>query len=171
MKNTLALINELKEKKLIADYAIGGAIGVLRWVEPFFTRDLDIFIIPSKETKKGVIDLSSIYDYLKKKGCVWKGQWLIIGGVPVDFIPVDALEKEAVEDAEAAEFEGVGTKVITPEYLAAILLRAGRNKDLRKVEMLLAQASIDGKKLDRILEKYGLAGKFAGFRRKHDGKG
>jgi len=47
MKNTIKVINELKQKGLIKDYAIGGAIGVLRWVEPFFTRDLDIFILDS----------------------------------------------------------------------------------------------------------------------------
>jgi len=35
MKKTLELINELKEKGLIKDYAIGGAIGVSRWVESF----------------------------------------------------------------------------------------------------------------------------------------
>jgi len=45
MKKTLEVINELKRKGLIKDYVIGGDIGVLKWTEPFFTRDLDIFII------------------------------------------------------------------------------------------------------------------------------
>lgn len=97
MKKTIEVINELKKERLIKDYAIGGAIGVLKWVEPFFTHDLDIFIISVKETKEGVINLSPIYEYLKKRGCFWKGQWIVIEGIPVDFIPADALEKEAVE--------------------------------------------------------------------------
>ena len=170
MKKTLEVINALKEEGLIKDYAIGGAIGVLRWVEPFFTNDLDIFIILIQEIKRGVINLSPIYDYLKKRGCFWKRQWIIIEGVPVDFIPVDALEKEAVESAQDTEYEGVKTKVITPEYLVALLLRAGRNKDIRKIEMLLEQAKIDAGSLDKILKKYSLAGKFNKFRERRHGR-
>ncbi len=170
MKRTIEVINKLKQEKLIRDYAIGGAIGALKWVEPFFTRDLDIFIILIEETKEELINLSPIYEYLKKKGCFWKGQWLIIEGVPVDFIPVDALEKEAVENAQETEYEGVKTKVITPEYLIALFLNTGRDKDIRKVEMLLGQAEMDKEKLDRILAEYGLTEKFVKFKEKRDGR-
>lgn len=170
MKETIELINELKKEGLIKDYAIGGAIGVLKWVEPFFTRDLDIFIIPTVETEEGLINLSPIYEYLKKKGCYWQGQWLIIKGVPVDFIPVDALEKEAVENAQETEFEGVSTKVITPEYLLALLLKTGRDKDKRKIEMLLGQADIVNEKLNKILARYDLTKDFIKFKEKGDGR-
>ena len=37
MKKAIEVMNELKKKKLIKDYAIGGAIAALRWVEPFYT--------------------------------------------------------------------------------------------------------------------------------------
>jgi predicted nucleotidyltransferase len=168
MKKTIGVINELKNEGLIKDYAIGGAIGVLKWVEPFFTRDLDIFIIPAKETKKELINLSPIYEFLKKKGYYWKEQWIIIEGIPVDFIPVDALEKEAVENAEATEYEGVKTKVITPEYLIALFLKASRDKDKRKIEMLLEQGKIDRGRLDRILKEYGLTGKFIKFKKHYE---
>lgn len=166
MKNTIEIINELKKEKLIKDYAIGGAIGVLKWVEPFFTYDLDIFIIPIKEAEKAVIDLSPIYEYLKRKDCLWKGQWLIIAGIPVDFIPADGLEKEAVENAKETEYEGAKTKVITPEYLIALFLKAGRDKDARKIEMLLEQAQLDRIRLAEILKKYGLSGKFLKFKKR-----
>ena len=159
MKHAIEAINELKREKLIKDYAIGGAIGVLKWVEPFFTRDLDIFVITTEETKEGLINLSPIYDYLREKGYFWKGQWLVIEGIPVDFIPADVLEKEAVENAQETEYEGAKTKVILPEYLIALLLKAGRDKDMRKIEMLLEQASVDKKKVDEILKRYGLTEK------------
>jgi len=69
VKETLKVLNELKEKGLIRDYAIGGAIAALRWTEPFFTQDLDVFILlKDEDKKKGVIDLSPIYEYLKSKG-------------------------------------------------------------------------------------------------------
>ncbi len=158
MKKTLEVINELKRKGLIKNYAIGGAIGVLKWVEPFFTRDLDIFIVPFQETKdKTLISFSPIYDYLKAKGYKkWIGQWIIIESIPVEFIPAEELGKEAVEKAAEVEFEGVKTRVIIPEYLIALLLRAGRDKDIIKINMLLKQAKIDKKNLREVLVKYNL---------------
>jgi predicted nucleotidyltransferase len=164
MKKTIEIINKLKEERLIKDYAIGGAIGVLRWVEPFFTRDLDIFIIPFQEPKGKVIDFSCIYDSLKKKGySEWIGQWIMIEDIPVEFIPAENLAKESVIEAQEIEFEGIKTKVITPEYLIALLLRAGREKDIMKIKMLLEQAKVDRKKLNEILIKYDLDSTFKLF--------
>ncbi len=171
MKKTLEVINELKEKGLIKDYAIGGAIGALKWTQPFFTEDLDILIIPKMETKeKELIMLSPIYGYLKKKGYTWKGHWIIIEGVPVDIFPTDELEKKAVEDAQETEYEGVKTKVIKPEYLIALSIRAFREKDLRKIDMILKQAKVDKRKLNRVLSLHRLTEKFIKFRKKYYGK-
>lgn len=127
MRKTIELINELKKERLLKDYAIGGAIGVLKWVEPFFTRDLDIFVVP-------------------------------------------VVEKEAVQHAQVTEFERIETKVITPEYLVALLLKTWRDKDMREIEMLLKQARIDKKRLDEILTQYHLTGKFSKFQKAHDGR-
>ena len=55
MKKAIEVINALRESGLIRDYAIGGAIGALRWVEPFFTRDLDIFVIPGRGPEKSQV--------------------------------------------------------------------------------------------------------------------
>ncbi|MCD6539148.1 MAG: hypothetical protein J7K37_00360 [Candidatus Omnitrophica bacterium] len=170
MKETLKVLNELKEKGLIQDYAIGGAIAALRWIEPFFTQDLDVFILLKDKEKKEVIDLSPIYEYLKSKGYEWKGHWVVIEGVPVDIFPADPLEKEAIEQAQETEYEGIKTKVIIPEYLIALFLRAGRNKDYRKIEMLLEQCQINKEKLQKILGQYGLDGKFKEFEKKGYGR-
>lgn len=164
VKKTIDVINGLKEKGLIKDYAIGGAIGVLKWVEPFFTRDLDIFIILQREPKSKIIDYSPIYDYLKSKGYdEWIGQWLVIEGIPTEFIPAEGLAKESVANAAVVEYEGVKTKVIIPEYLIALLLTSGREKDRIKIKMLLEQAKVDKKKLNEILVKYDLDNKFKTF--------
>jgi predicted nucleotidyltransferase len=165
MRKTLEVMNELKEKGLIKDYAIGGAIATLRWTESFFTQDLDVFIILGEETsEKGLIILSPIYEYLKNRGYVLEKHWLIIEGVPVDIFPADVLEKEAIEDAQEIEYEGVKTKIISPEYLIALFLRANREKDNIKIQMLLEQAEIDLKKLTHILTKYGLYEKLKKFK-------
>ncbi|MEW6096960.1 MAG: hypothetical protein AB1567_10645 [bacterium] len=171
MRKTLEVINELKDKGLIKDYAIGGAIGALRWTQPFFTEDLDIFIICEKESKeKELIILTPIYEYLKKKGYPWKGHWIVIEGVPVDIFPADELEKTAIEEAQETEYEGIKTKVIGPEYLIALFLRVFRDKDIRKTELMLEEATVNKEKLDKILNKYGLTEKFTNFREKYYGK-
>lgn len=170
MKKALQVLNELKEKGLIKDYAIGGAIAALRWTEPFFTQDLDIFILLEEANERGLIILTPIYEYLKRKGYAWKEHWVMIEGVPVDLFPADPLEKEAVEQAQEVEYEGVGTKVIIPEYLIALFLRAGRDKDWRKIQMLLEQCQIDRGTLERILSRYGLDKKFRAFEEKRHGR-
>lgn len=163
MKKTLKVLNELKKKNLITDYAIGGGIAALFYIEPFLTYDLDVFIISSKKEdkkKEEIISLSPIFDYLNRRGYSWKGEHIDIEGIPVQFIPADELEEEAVKNAREVKYERIKTKIITPEYLIAILFRAGRKKDTEKIEKLLEQADIDRKKLNNILKKYGLIEKF-----------
>jgi len=77
----------------------------------------------------------------------------------VQFIPADKFEEEAVRNAKHIEYEGVKTKVMTPEYLISLLLRAGRKKDREKIGKLMEQAEIDMEKLKGILHKYGLSEK------------
>jgi len=49
MEKTLKVINAFKENKVIEDYAIGGAIAALYYVELLLTYDLDIFFITVEE--------------------------------------------------------------------------------------------------------------------------
>jgi len=160
MRKTIEVLNKLREKGLIKDYAIGGGIATTFYVEPFLTYDLDVFIVLPGEGDKNLILLTPLYNYLEKKGYTWKGEHVIIEGMPVQFIPADELEEESVVNAKRIEYEGVKTKVMRPEYLIAILLRAGRKKDLDKIEKLQEQTRIDQKKLKAILHRYGLRKKF-----------
>ncbi len=161
MKKTLEVINELKTEGLVEDYAIGGAVGALKWVEPFFTRDLDIFVIPLAESSGRVISFLPLYDSLKAKGYDrWTGQWILIEGIPVEFLPAEGLAKEAVEKAVEVEFEGVKTKVMTPEHLVALFVKAAREKDKMKIGLLLKQGNINRKNLSDVLERHGLDEKF-----------
>jgi hypothetical protein len=108
--------------------------------------------------------LTDIYDYLKFRGYdKWVGQWIIIDGIPVEFIPAQGLEEDAVKNAVEVEYEGVKTKVITPEYLIATFLKTSREKDKIKIQMLLEQAEVDIGKLEEILTKYGLINEFRDF--------
>ncbi len=52
MKETIKIINELKKKGLIENYAIGGGIAAIFYIEPILTYDLDVFIIPSEKVER-----------------------------------------------------------------------------------------------------------------------
>ena len=83
MEKTLKAVKELKNKKVILDYAIGGGIAVLYYVEPLLTYDLDILFVPIEES----IDvLAPIYKYLKEKGYKTQREHIIIEGIPTQFI-------------------------------------------------------------------------------------
>ena len=90
--------------------------------------------------------------------------------IPVDLFPVDELEKEAVENAKETEYQGAKTKIIVPEYLIALFLRTNRDKDERKIKMLLEQAQINMEKLTKILNEHGLTEKFVKYKEKYYGR-
>ncbi|GBD03171.1 hypothetical protein HRbin19_00452 [bacterium HR19] len=151
MRKTPEVINELKDKGVIDDYAIGGGIATLFYAEPFLTYDLDIFITIKQSGK--IIDLTPIYDYLKSKGYKWKDEHIVIEGVPVQFIVADELEEEGIKNAKGITYEGIPNKVFSSEHLIAIFLRAGREKDIQKVKMLLQQTKINKRRLKNILRE------------------
>lgn len=160
MRKTLAVINELKKQGIIEDYAIGGGIAAIYYIEPILTYDLDIFVILPQAKGKSVIDLSVLFNSLRQKGYSWKKEHLIIEGVPVQFIPADKLETEAIGNAPNVDYEGTKTKVFSVEYLITVLVRAGRTKDIEKVEKILKQSTVKYKKLKSILSKYKLLSKY-----------
>ena len=96
MEKTIQIINTLKEEGLIKEYAIGGGIAAIFYVEPLLTYDLDIFFIPSIE--EGLATLSPLYDFLRRMGYREDKEHVFIEGIPVQFIPVyNKLIKAAVE--------------------------------------------------------------------------
>ena len=88
----------------------------------------------------------------------WRSGW---------YFPADILEKKAIEEAIDIEYEGIKTKVMTPEYLIALFLRTNREKDKRKIQMLLDQTEINTKKLNKILTDHDLKERFIKFQRRY----
>lgn len=154
MKKALEIINEMAEKGIIDDYAIGGAIGAMFYTESFNTKDLDVFVCP-QILSSGLIHLNHIYAYLKKKGYSMWQQYFIVEGVPVDFIAVyDELTRDALKKSVTRLYDKVKVKVFRPEYLIAIALQTGRPQDLRKADMLLQTAQINRKYLTTLLKRH-----------------
>lgn len=167
MEKALKVLDGLKTNGLIEDYAIGGGIATIFYIEAILTYDLDIFVIPIISNKdKKIIDFSHLYKYLTKLGYKWKGEHIIIEGIPVQFIPVDQLEEEAVRKAKSVVYKGVTTKVLTVEYLIAILIKVGRSKDIAKVSRLINEVKVDKKKLQAILNTFNLTKKYQNIKSK-----
>lgn len=147
--------NDLVSVGLIKDYALGGALAAIHYVEPFTTYDADIFFISATEELTGGIPL--IYEALLARGWTAEGDHLLLRDFPVQFLAAHGLTEEAVKEARSIKYQGIPAKVFRPEHIIAIAAGVGRHKDLARIEQLLAQTSIDKNLLDAILKRHKLS--------------
>jgi hypothetical protein len=168
VKETLKVINQMQRDGVIGQYAIGGAVGALYYLETASTVDIDVFVVLPRKTNSSLLDLSPIYDYLRRKGFKPANEAVLIGIWPVQFLPpADALEEEALVDAIDADVEDVPTRVMTAEYLVAIALKTGRAKDHARVEAFIRQKAVNLAKLKAVLSRHGLTGKWEAFQKQY----
>ncbi len=164
MEKVVKVLNEMKKEKVIKDYAIGGGMGAMFYIEPVLTYDMDVFCILNDEGEKLNI-LSELYSWAKKKGYKSYKEHLIIENMPVQFIiAYNDLIKEAVVNALEKKIKGVRARVVSPEYLISIMLQTGRPKDFIRAEMILKQVKVDKKLVREISKKYGLEEKLDIFK-------
>ena len=152
LADVLRAANELVSAGLIKDYALGGALAAIYYVEPFTTYDADIIFVPTDKTLSAGVP--AIYSHLQSKGWCVEREHLLVKDFPVQFLAASALTEEAVRKAKPIEYEGVPAKVFCPEYIIAIAASVGRHKDLARIEQLMTQAKIDKALLDDILHRY-----------------
>ena len=168
MEKALGVINELKKQGLLNKYAIGGGIAATYFIEPILTYDLDIFFVPPTER---LDSLAPIYEFAEQRGYEKQKEMILIGGVPVQFIPAyNELVHEAVENAMETRYKQIKTRVVRAEYLIAIALQTGRAKDRERMIRLLDEAKLDKSRLTKILERFGLSAKFEKLRVQFYGK-
>jgi hypothetical protein len=149
LEKTLKELNRLKREGLIRDYAIGGGYAVNYYLEPILTYDLDIYVLMDEDD-----EFYDLYDYFKKARYKIENVYIIIGNMPVQFLPsfIHPIIDEAVRKAKRIRFKGISTKVLTVEYLIATLLRAFRPKDKMIIPSLLELA--DEIKLESIVRRF-----------------
>ena len=156
MKKALQVLNDLKREGVFEEYAIGGAIAALFYIEPFFTQDLDVFVLFPEPEEGHLITLKPIYDALRERGYSEEGEFMKVEGTLVQFLPASgALLDEALKEAYPKRYEGISTRVIRPEHLIALALM-GLPKHKARVSLLNEQARMVNEYLDSILERYGL---------------
>jgi len=159
LEKTFAVLNRLVKEGVLEQYAIGGAMGAMFYIEPVSTFDLDIFVI-LPTLSSGLITLSPLYEYLSTLGYASEGEYVNIEGVPVQFLPAyNDLVETALTEAEINKYGNESVRVFSVEYLIAISIQTGRNKDRARVEMLIEEATVNMEKLSGILERFSLSEK------------
>jgi len=154
LAEVLRAANDLAKAGLIEDWALGGALAAIYYVEPFTTYDADIFFIA--KDKGLTAGIPAIYAFLQSKGWQLEREHLLVHGFPVQFLAAAGLTEEAVREAERIDYEGVPAKVFRAEHIVAIAVSVGRAKDKARVEQLLQQAEIDRTYLENLLHRFNL---------------
>jgi hypothetical protein len=146
----------MRKAGVISDYALFGATAQMRYTEPVATLDAEVLVrVPGPE---GLDKLSPIYRFCATKGYHPEGEAVRVGAWPVRSMPVfSPLTREALEQADTADFEGVPFRVVRAAHLAVIALSVGRAKDLTRILALLESGSVTRQELAGLAARHGLA--------------
>jgi hypothetical protein len=157
IKETIATINQMQSAGVIERYAIGGAVGATFYLEPIATLDVDIFVTFKSGTAGAIVSLQPIFDYLKARGGTVQGEYIVVAGWPVQFLPpTGPLVEEALRAAVTENVEGVPARVFTAEHLAAIALQTGRAKDKARLLQFVEAGTLDAPRFQAIVARHGL---------------
>src|SRR2546423_1143484 len=157
IKETIAAINQMQSEGVIDRYAIGGAVGATFYLEPIATLDIDVFISFRPEAGSLLANPLPIFDYLKARGGTMEGEYIVVAGWPVQFLPAaNPLIAEAVAQAVEKVVGGASTRVFTAEHLAAIALQTSRAKDKARLLQFIEPGVLDPARFQNILARHSL---------------
>jgi hypothetical protein len=162
VKNVAELLNAMREAGVIINYALFGAVAQIRYTEAVATLDADVLVaIPSPERFDSMVP---IYEFCRNRGYATEGEAIRVGAWPVQFIPIFSdLTRDALEQAETADFDGVPLRVIRADYLAVIALSVGRAKDFARILALLEANAVTRKQIAALARRYSLVEAFRRF--------
>lgn len=166
IREVIATINQMEKDGVIERYAIGGAVAATFYLEPVATLDIDVFVAFAPEPGKLIVTPKAIIDYLTARGCTMKGEYVMIAGWPVQFLPpTGPLIEEALAQAVESDVDGVSARVFTAEHLAAIALQTGRAKDKARLLQFIEEGAVDGPRFQEIVRRHVLVEAWAKFER------
>ena len=155
MRDLAALLNSMRDAGVVTNYALFGATAQMRYTEPVATLDADVLVaIPGEER----LDLlGPIYAFCESRGYRVEGEAIRVGAWPVQFIPAfNALTREALEQAETADFDDVPLRVVSAAHLAVIALSVGRAKDFARILGLMESRSVSADEIGALAVRHGL---------------
>lgn len=164
IRTVIKVINTMKDEGAIEHYAIGGAVGATFYLEPFSTLDVDIFITFKSAENSLILSPAPVFDYLREAGFEMEGEYFLIGGWPVQFLPPHSpLVDEALAKATSLQVDDAPVSVMTAEHLASIALELGRPKDKARLLQFLDEGALDMTLFEGILTRYQLTQKWLTF--------
>jgi hypothetical protein len=157
IKETIDTINQMQVDGVIERYAIGGAVGATFYLEPVATLDVDVFVSFRPEAGKLIASPQPIFEYLKSHGGQIEGEYIVVAGWPVQFLPAATpLVEEALAQAVENTVAGTHARVFTAEHLAAIALQTGRAKDKARLLQFIEAGALDTQQFHSIVARHGL---------------
>jgi len=157
IQRAIAQINQMQADGVIERYAIGGAVGATFYLEPVATLDVDVFVTFQPEAGNLLASPQAIFDYLKARRGAMEGEYIVVAGWPVQFLPTaNPLVAEALAQAVERDVAGVAARVFTAEHLAAIALQTGRAKDKARLLQFIEAGSLDAARFQDIISRHGL---------------
>jgi hypothetical protein len=164
IKEVIKTINQMQTDGVIERYAVGGAVGATFYLEPIATLDVDVFVTFKPEADSVIASPQRIYDYLTARGGTVQGEYIVISGWPVQFLPpASPLVEEALAQAVEKDVAGTPVRVFTTEHLAAVALQTGRAKDKARLLQFIEAGVLDPARLQAVLARHGLAAAWQRF--------
>jgi hypothetical protein len=169
MEKVIELLNRMQADGVIENFAIGGGIAAIYYLEPYNTDDIDVFISPVVVGEGGLVSFGQIYSYLQELGYHTEREYIRIEEWLVQFLPAaESVQEEAVARAKRVKFSEQYTLIFSPEHLAAELLRSGRPKDHARVAALLESEQMEMDIFRDIIRRNGLTDKWKAFASRFD---
>ena len=166
IREVVGILNRMEGDGVAERYAIGGAVGATFYLAPVATLDVDVFVAFRSEPGQLIVTPKPIIDYLAARGCTMEGEYVMIAGWPVRFLPpTSALVAEALEHAVRIDVEGELARVFTAEDLAAIALQTGRAKDKARLLQFIEEGAFDPVRFQEIVRRHHLIDVWAKFER------
>jgi len=157
-ETALRALNAMKEGGVVADYAVAGGMAQAFWVEAVPTYDLDV-LVALPQAKGAIVSLAPIYAWAKDRGYATRGEHVVIGDIPVQFLASPGpLTDEAIERAETLRFGETDVRVVRAEYLIAMYLHGSARTRTRRerAAVLRDNAGIDESLLRELMQRFSL---------------
>lgn len=152
----------MRSSGVIENYALFGAAAQMRYTEPVATLDAAVLVAVPQPDRIDV--LGDIYAFCAARGYPPEGEAIRVGPWPTQFVPVfTTLTREAMDQAETADFDGVPFRVVRAVHLAVIALSVGRAKDFTRILALLESGSVTRKEIGLLAARHGLSAKWRQF--------
>ena len=147
--DTFRVLNALKRRKVIRDYAVIGAVAATAYMEPLATEDLGVIVLVDTDE-----EYLAVFNRIAQAAEDRSGMHYLLGGVPVQVFPSSTmpLYRDAVVAARWVRIGNLRVKFASPEHLILLYLQAFREKDRLRVRDLLELA--DWARLNELLSSF-----------------